>query len=394
MQGQEVACVIAEDPYVAHDALELIDVDYEPLPVVISPQAALDPTAPLIRDDKEGQADNRVYHWEAGRRRRDGEGVRRGRQGRAARHPLPALPSGAARVLRLRRGRQPGDRQGDDLHDLAGAARASHRVRARRGPAGAEHPDHLAGHRRRLRQQGAHLSGLRRRDGGVASARPAGEVDRGPHRQPHLDRLRARLLHGRRARAEGRRDDDRPAREDALRPGLRVRGCAAVEVQGGPLPHRHRLVRHPGGARRHRGRVHEQGARRRRVPLLVPRHRGVVLHRAARADGGVRARDGSGRAAAEELHPAGAVPVHLRDRVRVRLRQLRAGARPGARARRLPGAARGAAAGTRRGAADRHRPRVASRRSSARARAASTTSSGSRCSTPPSCACTRRGRRS
>src|SRR5262245_22784915 len=66
MQGQEVACVIAEDPYVAHDALELIDVDYDPLPVVISPQAALDPTAPLIRDDKEGQADNKVYHWEAG----------------------------------------------------------------------------------------------------------------------------------------------------------------------------------------------------------------------------------------------------------------------------------------------------------------------------------------
>src|SRR3989440_1433084 len=46
MQGQEVACVIAEDPYVAHDALELIDVDSDPLPVVISPQAALDPTAP------------------------------------------------------------------------------------------------------------------------------------------------------------------------------------------------------------------------------------------------------------------------------------------------------------------------------------------------------------
>jgi aerobic carbon-monoxide dehydrogenase large subunit len=66
MQGQEVACVIAEDPYVAHDALELIEVDYDPLPVVISPQAALDPTAPLIRDDKDGQVDNKVYHWEAG----------------------------------------------------------------------------------------------------------------------------------------------------------------------------------------------------------------------------------------------------------------------------------------------------------------------------------------
>src|SRR6185437_1541984 len=66
MQGQEVACVIAEDPYVAHDALELIEVDYDPLPVVTTPQQALEPGAPLIRDDKEGQADNKVYHWEAG----------------------------------------------------------------------------------------------------------------------------------------------------------------------------------------------------------------------------------------------------------------------------------------------------------------------------------------
>jgi carbon-monoxide dehydrogenase large subunit len=66
MQGQEVACVIAEDPYVAHDALELIEVDYDPLPVVITPQQALAPGAPIIRDDKEGQTDNSVYHWEAG----------------------------------------------------------------------------------------------------------------------------------------------------------------------------------------------------------------------------------------------------------------------------------------------------------------------------------------
>jgi len=66
MQGQEIACVIAEDRYIAHDALELIEVDYEPLPAVISPQAALDPTAPVIRDDKEDQTDNKIYHWEAG----------------------------------------------------------------------------------------------------------------------------------------------------------------------------------------------------------------------------------------------------------------------------------------------------------------------------------------
>ena len=65
-QGQEVAAVVAESVYVAKDALELIDVDYEPLPAVTTPQQALEADAPLIRDEKEGQTDNRIYHWEAG----------------------------------------------------------------------------------------------------------------------------------------------------------------------------------------------------------------------------------------------------------------------------------------------------------------------------------------
>jgi aerobic carbon-monoxide dehydrogenase large subunit len=65
-QGQEVAAVIATDPYAATDALELIDVDYEPLGVVVSPQQSAAAGAPVIRDEKEGQTDNHIYHWEAG----------------------------------------------------------------------------------------------------------------------------------------------------------------------------------------------------------------------------------------------------------------------------------------------------------------------------------------
>jgi carbon-monoxide dehydrogenase large subunit len=65
-QGQEVACVIAESAYIAKDALELIDVDYQPLPAVTSPQQSMAEGAPVIRTDKEGQTDNHVYHWEAG----------------------------------------------------------------------------------------------------------------------------------------------------------------------------------------------------------------------------------------------------------------------------------------------------------------------------------------
>jgi carbon-monoxide dehydrogenase large subunit len=65
-QGQEVAAVIASDPYIAKDALELIDVDYEPLEAIVAPQRALQPDAPVIRTDKEGVTDNHIYHWETG----------------------------------------------------------------------------------------------------------------------------------------------------------------------------------------------------------------------------------------------------------------------------------------------------------------------------------------
>ena len=66
-QGQEVAFVIAVDEYTANDALSLIDVEYDPLPPVVNARKALDPDAPLIRDDKAGQRDNLASPtWEAG----------------------------------------------------------------------------------------------------------------------------------------------------------------------------------------------------------------------------------------------------------------------------------------------------------------------------------------
>jgi carbon-monoxide dehydrogenase large subunit len=67
-QGQEVAFVVAEDRYSARDALELIDVDYEPLDPVVDARKALDSGAPVIRDDIEGKTDNHIFDWEAGDR--------------------------------------------------------------------------------------------------------------------------------------------------------------------------------------------------------------------------------------------------------------------------------------------------------------------------------------
>ncbi|MFE9689638.1 aerobic carbon-monoxide dehydrogenase large subunit [Micromonospora sp. NPDC005806] len=65
-QGQEVAFVVAENRYAARDALELIDVEYDILEPVIDARRALEPDAPLIRDDLEGKANNHCFDWETG----------------------------------------------------------------------------------------------------------------------------------------------------------------------------------------------------------------------------------------------------------------------------------------------------------------------------------------
>ncbi|WP_030435133.1 aerobic carbon-monoxide dehydrogenase large subunit [Actinoplanes subtropicus] len=65
-QGQEVAFVVADDRYHARDALELIDVEYEVLEPVIDARRALEPDAPLIRDDLQDKRNNHVFDWETG----------------------------------------------------------------------------------------------------------------------------------------------------------------------------------------------------------------------------------------------------------------------------------------------------------------------------------------
>jgi aerobic carbon-monoxide dehydrogenase large subunit len=67
-QAQEVAAVIATDRYTAADGVEAVEVEYEPLPVVVDPYKALEPGAPVLRDDKEGKTDNHIWHWETGDR--------------------------------------------------------------------------------------------------------------------------------------------------------------------------------------------------------------------------------------------------------------------------------------------------------------------------------------
>jgi len=67
-QAQEVAAVIATSRYAAADGVDAVEVDYEPLPVVVDPFKALEPGAPVLRTDKKDKKDNHIFHWEAGDR--------------------------------------------------------------------------------------------------------------------------------------------------------------------------------------------------------------------------------------------------------------------------------------------------------------------------------------
>jgi carbon-monoxide dehydrogenase large subunit len=74
-QMQEVAIVVADDRYIAADAVEAVSVEYEELPAVIDPFKALEKDAPVLREDLAGKTDgahgkryhhNHIFTWDAG----------------------------------------------------------------------------------------------------------------------------------------------------------------------------------------------------------------------------------------------------------------------------------------------------------------------------------------
>ena len=316
-QGQEVAFVIADDRYCARDALELIDVEYEPLPVVVDAAAALDPDAPLIRDDREGQIDNHIFDWEAGDAAATDDVFARAdvvveQDMRFPRsHPAPMETCGAVASY---------DKVAEKL-TLWCTTQAPHAHRTvyalLTGHARAQDPRDLARHRRRLWQQGAGVSGLRVRAGRLDRDRQAGEVDGGSLGESDVDRVCARLCDEGRDRGHGAGQDPRRARGGAGRPRRVQHDRAADQLPGRVLPRVHRLLRPAGRALPRARRLHQQGARRRRVRVLVPDRRGGVPRRADGRLPGARARRRSRAAAACKSACTRAVPVPVQDRLGV-----------------------------------------------------------------------------
>ncbi|NNG03109.1 MAG: carbon-monoxide dehydrogenase large subunit, partial [Inquilinus sp.] len=73
--NQEVVFVVAEDRYIAADAVELVEVDYEELPPVVDAFKAMDANAPVLREDIQDKTEgahgarrhhNHIFTWEVG----------------------------------------------------------------------------------------------------------------------------------------------------------------------------------------------------------------------------------------------------------------------------------------------------------------------------------------
>ena len=73
--NQEVAFVVAQDRYIAADAVELVEVEYEPLPPLVDPFKSMAPDAPILREDIKDKLDgahgkrkhpNHIFEWTIG----------------------------------------------------------------------------------------------------------------------------------------------------------------------------------------------------------------------------------------------------------------------------------------------------------------------------------------
>lgn len=61
--GDGIAAVIAKDRFIARDALDLIDVDYEPLPAIVDAEKAMQAGAPQIHSEA---PNNLAFYWKIG----------------------------------------------------------------------------------------------------------------------------------------------------------------------------------------------------------------------------------------------------------------------------------------------------------------------------------------
>ena len=256
-QNQEVAFVIAEDRYVAADAADLVEVEYERCRATSIRSRRWPPDAPVIREDIKDKTDgahgtrkhhNHIFNWQAGDKAATDAAFAKADVTIKEMIPYPRVHPCPLETCQCVASFDKIKGELTLVGHVPGAARHPHRRLADLENPRAQDPRHRARHRRRFRQQGRRLSGLHLRDRRLDRDRPAGEMGRGPHREPLHHGVRARLLHGDGDRRDEGRQGDRPALLHHRRP-RRVR-CLRQRHQmaGRPVQHHHRLVRLPGRA--------------------------------------------------------------------------------------------------------------------------------------------------
>ena len=231
----------------------------------------------MIRDDKEGQTDNTCYRWEVGdaaateRAFAQADVVSSLKLHYPRSHPSPIECCGSIADYDAGTGKL----------TVYMTTQAPHIIRAAVALV-AELPEHMirivspdigGGFGNKVPIYPGYVAV----DPGLDPARQAGEVDRGQVRQPVLHGLRPRHVPRRADGAALRRQD--PRRPDARRhrPGRVLRRRPAEQVQGRAAALGVRLLQRAGRAHHRAGPLHEQGARRRGLPVLVPGDRGDVL---------------------------------------------------------------------------------------------------------------------
>ena len=269
LPGQEVAAVIAESAYIAKDACELIDVDYELLEVITSLSGRYEGAA-VIRDEKEGQTTTTSTTGRPATRRLPDRAFAEADKVVELDTFYPRCHRSSARASAAR---QPRHGEGHDLHDLAGPARAPHALRVVACPStrsGSSRPTW-----RRLRNKVPIYPGYV-----VATAaslligRPVKWVEDRTGNLISTGFARDYHMHGELALKDGKitglrvkmfSDNGAFFSTRSRRRARRGSSTSSPAPTTSPPP----TSRRPG--------VHEQGAGRRRLPLLVPRHRGLYL---------------------------------------------------------------------------------------------------------------------
>ncbi len=324
--GEPVAVVVARDRYLAEDALDLIEVRYDPLPAVIDPLAALGSDAPAIHPGLNGNlASDRSFRYG------DPKSVFADAPHHIAieaRYPRNACtPIETYGVIATYDA-------AEDAYDILANFQGPfslHAVIAR--AEGAGQPP-AAAHAARLRRQFWRQAGrvsVRGADGGGSAAhRAGGEMDRGPAGAPR--RLHLRHQPRRETCRRGGRRRPRPGARLGPDRGLRRASAGARAGHALPDARKHdRRLRHPPCRHPQPRGADEQDADRAQSRI----RRATSLFRARTADAAHRAHARARSAGGHPPQSGARLSISHRDRRPARFRRIRGGGRGRTRAGRL-----------------------------------------------------------